>query len=86
VEETWTDNEKLNQGFQEMASESEWDRHITESQLRQENNDLEKALVSLQEKNQRPLLPSHPFLLYLTHFFYRDCWTQVDSVLSILVM
>jgi hypothetical protein len=53
VEETRTDNEKLNQGFQEMASESEWDRHITESQLRQENNDLKKVLVSLQEKNQR---------------------------------
>jgi hypothetical protein len=53
VEETRTDNEKLDQGFQEMVSESEWDRHITESQLRQENNDLKKALVSLQEKNQR---------------------------------
>ncbi len=53
VEEARTDNEKLNRGFQEMASESEWDRHITESQLRQENNDLKKALVSLQEKNQR---------------------------------
>jgi hypothetical protein len=53
VEETRTDNEKLKQGFQKMASESEWDHHITESQLRQENNDLKKALVSLQEKNQR---------------------------------
>ncbi len=53
VEETPTDNEKLNQGFQEMASESESDGHIIESQLRQENNDLKKALVSLQEKNQR---------------------------------
>jgi hypothetical protein len=53
VEETRTDNENLDQGFQEMASESEWDRHITESQLRQENNDLKKVLVSLQEKNQQ---------------------------------
>jgi hypothetical protein len=53
VEETPTDKEKLGQGFQEMASESERDRHITKSQLRQENNDLKKALVSLQEKNQR---------------------------------
>ncbi|EFX82185.1 hypothetical protein DAPPUDRAFT_241334 [Daphnia pulex] len=53
VEETQTDNEKLDQGFQETAFESERDRHITESQLQQENNNLKKALVSLQEKNQR---------------------------------
>lgn len=53
VEKTQTDNEKLDQGFQEMVSKSESDRHITESQLRQENDDLKKALVSLKKKNQR---------------------------------
>jgi hypothetical protein len=53
VEEARTDDANLDQGFQEMTSESESDHHITESQLRQKNNDLKKALVSLQEKNQR---------------------------------
>ncbi len=52
VEKTRTENEKLAQGFQETASESESDRQITESQLRQENNDLKKALASWQEKKR----------------------------------
>ncbi|EFX82178.1 hypothetical protein DAPPUDRAFT_101620 [Daphnia pulex] len=52
VEETRSDNEKLDQGFQETAFESEWDRHITESQLQQENNNLKRHWIEKLKKEK----------------------------------